>query len=96
MSLTYAQQATAAVSQTFIAVVSQAMLKVAQDIASEATNTPGHAARYLLAQKVLNSPGNYASIFPAGVVADGVTDGTATDTAIYNRISAIWNGYAGA
>lgn len=96
MTLSYTQQAAAAIVPGFIAVVSQAMLKVAQDIASEATNTPGHAARYLLAQKVLNSPGAYATIFPAGVVADGITDGTATDTAIYNRISAIWNGYAGA
>lgn len=96
MTLSYTQQAAAAISPAFIAVVSQAMLKVAQDIASEATNTPGHAARYLLAQKVLNSPGAYVTIFPAGVVADGVTDGTAADTAIYNRLSAIWNGYAGA
>jgi len=94
--MTYATQYTAAIDPAFIPVVAQASIKCAQDISSESTATTGHAARAVFALQVLRSPDLFGPIIARGVVADGTTDKNSTDIAIYNRISAIWNGYAGA
>jgi hypothetical protein len=96
MTMTYAQQAVAASDAAFIPVVTQAAIKVAQDIASEPTTTPGHEARAALSLQVLRSPEVFGPMLAKGVVADGTTDKSAADASVYNRIAGIWNGYAGA
>lgn len=96
MTMTFAQQAVAAADVAFIPVVTQAAIKVAQDIASESSGTAGHIARAVFSARVLSSPAVFGPLIAQGVVADTTTDKTATDLAIYNRISSIWNAYAGA
>ena len=96
MPMNFNQQSAAATDATFIQMVEQAMIKVSQDIATEAVGVAGHAARYAFAVQCLRSPDVFAPLLARGVVADTTTDKTATDAAIYNRLSAIWNGYAGA
>ncbi len=96
MTMTFAQQAVAATDAAFIPMVTEAAIKVAQDVASESTGTAGHAARAAFALQVLRSPQVFGPLLAQGVVADTVTDKTATDANLYTRISAIWNAYAGA
>jgi hypothetical protein len=89
----YAQDAVAGSDTAFVTVVREAMLKVSQDIASESTATPLHTQRVAFANQCLRSPDVFAPILAQAAAVDGVTDKTATDVAIYNRLSAIWNSY---
>lgn len=89
----YAQDAVASADPVFITAVRGAMLKCAQDIVGESTNVPQHAQRATFANQCLRSPDIFAPLLAAAAAVDGITDKTATDVAIYNRLSAIWNGY---
>lgn len=89
----YTQDAVAGSDTAFVTVVRGAMLKVSQDIASESIATPQHSQRVAFANQCLRSPDVFAPILAQAAAVDGVTDKTATDSAVYNRLSSIWNSY---
>lgn len=72
-------------------------VRAALDVYAEAGATPGHAARAVLATKVLNSPDSYGRMF-AFVVAVTVQQGAGafTDANVLSAINASWNALAGA
>lgn len=92
---TYLEQYALLSNQTLFEKTHQAVVKVALDIAAEAASAEHHEVRVRYAASVLRDPGTYARSLLPGVVADGTTDGSVSDSNLYNRLAAIWNAYAG-
>ena len=87
--------------------IEQALVTIAENISTEATNTPLHAQRKAIAAQIMNDPDAYVTKFATGVVAqlslsttnmvtvNGVpgADVDTTDAALQTTISAIFNDY---
>lgn len=104
MAATYLQLATIAQSQTFLQRVNVSMNKAAGSIYNEGTGVPNHSARAAYAIKVGNGNFNLqaagmAIVTAAAIVAEAVTDGSATnailDADIDNSVASLWNMLAG-
>lgn len=93
---TYIEQYALLENQQLFEKAHQAIVKAAIDIASELDTTEGHDARVAYATRVLSDPASHTRSFLPGIVADSTIDELATDITLYNRVSAIWNAYAGA
>ena len=74
--------------------IQMAVAKAAQDISSEAADTPNHASRVALASRVAQSPTAYTGAFTNLLCAEGITNGS-TDAEIESMVSAVWNTMAG-
>jgi hypothetical protein len=74
--------------------VMMAYSKAAQDISSEATDTPNHPARVALANSIARVPESYRVSFTTLLCAEGIT-GQSADTEISTMVAAVWNTVAG-
>jgi len=93
MSLT--SQETEAQDPTFVAKVKASAANAAIAIASEADNTPGHEQRVDYGTLFLRTPEAEAPKLALGVAGQIANPLAASDSAINNAVSAIWNAYAG-
>ncbi len=75
--------------------IEQAVLAAALVIQAEPVSTANHANRATYAKLVLNAPDTYAPFFALAAVSDGTTTKDSTDTALVNRVIAIFNALAG-
>ncbi|HXI17809.1 MAG TPA: hypothetical protein VNM48_15720 [Chloroflexota bacterium] len=75
--------------------IAQAAVAAALVIQAEPAATANHANRATYAKLVLNAPDTYAPLFALAAVADGATTTASTDTALANRVNAIFNALAG-
>lgn len=92
---TYADQATLAGDQTFMARVKIAAFQYAlNNVSVEDPATPLHAERVALANKIIQNPDALARQLALGVVADLTFTQASTDGAIFSRVAFIWNAYA--
>lgn len=82
--------------------ITAAMVRGALTVYAENGATAGHAARALLATKVLNDPSQYGRVFTWAVVvapsldAKIATPGSITDADLDTAVAAAWNAIAGA
>jgi hypothetical protein len=77
--------------------VRMAMVKAAQNVASEARTVRNAVdqKRNALAVKVLNDPASQVVRFVHGAIVAGALVSASTDAQIDTAVSAIWNGIAG-
>lgn len=104
MAATYLQLATIAQSQPFLQRVNISMNKASGAIYNEGAGVTNHSARAAYAIKVANGNFNLgaaamAIITASAIVAEAVTDGSATnaiaDVDIDNSVASLWNMLAG-
>lgn len=93
--MTLLSQAAAATDTDFIARVTQAAIKAANDVNAEAANTTGHALRTQFALQVLRASQVFGPLIAQGVVAGGLVTGASTDNDILFTVNSLWNSYAG-
>lgn len=86
--------ATHAADATLQARISMAAALAAQNIASEAPDTPNHTARTWLATQVARQSAFYTMAFTTLLCAEGITPASA-DADISNMVAAVWNTVAG-
>lgn len=96
MANTLAQEFTLITDGGLLQRVEMAAVASAIAILNEGTGVAFHTQRATFAKEVIAAPDATAKRLIVGVVADGTTDGTATDAALQTRVNAIWNAYAGA
>ena len=87
-------QFAAAQDTTFQNLIQAAIVQSAIMITSELASVANHDNRVKLATNVLLSPTTYVSDFAQAVSSQAI-DKTATDAAIMDAVSAVWNAIAG-
>ena len=92
--MTLQDQFTESTAPALKARVQMATAKAAQDISTEAAETPNHAARVGLANQVARSPIALNDAFTTLLCAEGIT-GESDDASISNMVAAVWNTMAG-
>jgi len=106
--MNYIDQFTVSKDPSFIAVVQQAIVQKALAVREESPETPNHAARMILATKVLQSPIMMASLMASAVVSDPdlnakiavsevegqpVVSWTFSDAEVLMVVDGLWNSY---
>lgn len=99
---TLTERAAVAEDPTFQRRVRQAIVNAAIDIKAEDAGTTNHAARSVLAARVLAKPNSWASVFAVGVaqnpnvgtgVSDPSTDDASGDGALQFVANGLWNAF---
>ena len=95
--MAYTDQYTLSKDTVFVGRAIIAMTKVALDVCAELDSTAGHQQREIFSVGVLRNNLGYdvRAQLVAGIVADVAISGASTDQNLYDRLSSIWNAFAG-